>query len=93
MADTMAEVLSRHIYTKPFQWQIGGAMAECECGDNIYAPLTEAPSDAVARHLAQKLEEAGFHPVPEPAFPVEEKEPDLGPCPRPGVCPSPCWGC
>lgn len=63
MADTMAEVLSRHIYTKPFQWQIGGAMAECECGGNIYAPIGIAPSDAVARHLAQKLWEAGFGPL------------------------------
>jgi hypothetical protein len=80
-------------YRKPFSFQVKGAMSVCECGESIYAPFSEAPSYAVARHLEAKLIEAGFNPVPEPVEQVEQKEPDLGPCPYPGKCPSVCWGC
>lgn len=89
---TIAGVLSNHMYTRPMSWNVHGARLDCECGDTIFAPIGTPPSDAVAHHLAYKLEEAGFSPIPEPAF-EDEKEPDLGPCPHPGACPSVCWGC
>jgi len=92
---TFASVLSEHMYSKKLTWQIGGAMTQCECGDNIYVSLKITPAEAIARHLEAKLIEAGFNPIPEP---VEPKEPHLDPetCwNRDGrmVCPSICWGC
>ena len=89
--NTFARVLASHMYTRPMSWTVNGANIDCECGDRIFAPIGTAPSEAVAEHLALKLEEAGFSPIPEPAF--DEKEPDLGPCPHPGKCASVCWGC
>lgn len=92
--NTFARVLANHMYTRPASWTVKGALITCECGDTIFAPIGgTSPSEAIAQHLAEKLEQAGFSPIPEPAF--DEKEPDLGPCPHPGKCASAsvCWGC
>lgn len=59
----MEKIISEHMFKHLVSQQAHISLYTCECGEKIFVPVFDNRVDVFARHIAEKLEEAGFGPL------------------------------